>query len=106
TRWDDAFATWDALIKARPDLASAHANWGIYASLSGKNLDRGERELKYFLEHAPPDASPFTMSVVHTRLGHVYESTGRTDLARTENNEALKTNPQNPDAKKALAALR
>lgn len=105
-RWDDAFATWDALIKARPDLATAHANWGIYAVLSGKNLERGERELKYYLEHTPADAPPTTISLVHQQLGQLYEKTSRKELARAEYTEALKINPKNDAAKKALDALR
>jgi len=106
TRWDDAFATWDALMKARPDYAAAHANWGVYSALSGRNYERGERELKYYLANIPSDASPTTISVVHFRLGQIYEKTQRAELARAEYNAALKENPKNDDAKKALAALR
>jgi len=105
-RWDEAFATWDALIKARPDLAAAHANWGIYAALSGKYYERGERELKYYLDHLPSDALPTTISAVRLRLGQIYEKTGRRDAARGEYQESLKANPQNQDAKNALAALK
>lgn len=106
TRWDDAFATWDALIKARPDLASAHANWGIYTVYSGRNLERGEREMKYYLANIPSDAAPTTISLVHLRLGQLYEKTARRELARGEYNEAIKAYPQNEEARKALAALR
>jgi tetratricopeptide (TPR) repeat protein len=106
TRWDDAFATWDALIKARPDLAAGHANWGIYAAISGMHYDRGERELKYYLANIPADAAPATISAVHYRLGQIYEKTARKDQARASYNEALKINPKNQDAKKALDALK
>jgi len=105
-RWDEAFATWDALIKARPDLVAAHANWGIYSAISGTRYERGERELKQYLEHVPPDASPATVSAVRYRLGQIYEKTGRASQARAEYNEAIKISPQNQDAKKALAALK
>ena len=105
-RWDDAFAVWDALIAARPDLVVTHANWGIYAALSGQHLDRGERELKQYLANVPKDASPTTLSVVHWRLGQIYEKTSRAELARAEFTEAVKINPQNQDAKKSLDALK
>jgi len=105
-RWDEAFATWDALIKARPDVVAAHANWGVLSALSGRNYERGERELKYYLANVPSDALPATISAVHFRLGQIYEKTSRRDAARAAYSEALKANPQNQDAKKALDGLK
>ena len=105
-RWDDAFAAWDALITARPDLAVAHANWGIYSAISGRYYERGERELRHYLDNLPPDALPATISTTRFRLGQIYEKTGRAEQARAEYTEALKANPRNEDAKKALDALK
>src|SRR5438128_86920 len=58
SRWDDAFATCDRLLHMKPDDATAHVVWGITAAQSGKNLERGERELKYYLEKPPKEARP------------------------------------------------
>jgi tetratricopeptide (TPR) repeat protein len=106
SRWDEAFATYEQLMAAKPDEVTAHATWGIVAAISGKNLERGERELKYWLDNPPADAPAASYSNVHFRLGQIYEKTERKELARSEYSEALKANPQNQDAKKALAALR
>jgi tetratricopeptide (TPR) repeat protein len=106
SRWDDAFALYDSLMKAKPDEKIVHATYGIVAAMSGKNLERGERELKWFLENPPADVTPQTLSTVRFRLGHIYEQTARKDLARAEYTEAVKQNPQNADAKKALDGLK
>jgi tetratricopeptide (TPR) repeat protein len=106
SKWTEAFATYEALKKARPDDMIAHAGWGITAAQSGTNLERGERELKHFLENLPKDMSPITTSAVHFRLGQIYERTARREQAQAAYAEAVKLNPQNQDAKKALAALK
>lgn len=106
TKWDQAFATYERLMKAKPDDIVAHLGWGAVSALSGKSYDRGERELKFFLANAPKDMIIQNMSGAHFRLGQIYEKTARRDQARAEYAEALKINPQNQDAKKALDALK
>ena len=93
-------------MKAKPDEIVAHAAWGFTAAQSGKNLDRGERELKHFLSNLPKDVAVVTLSAAHFRLGQIYEQTARKDLAKSAYGEAVKQNPQNQDAKKALDALK
>lgn len=105
-RWDDAFATYEQLLKLRPNEAFAHAAWGFTAAQSGKNHERGERELKYFFANLPKDAPAVTLSAAHFRLGQIYEKTARRDLAKAEYAEAVRINPQNADAKKALDAIK
>lgn len=105
-RVDEAFATYDELMKAKPDEVIAHATWGVLAAMSGKNLERGERELKFYLANLPKDATRQNISGAHYWLGRIYANTGRLDLAKTEYAEALQQNPQNKDAKKALDALK
>jgi len=104
-RWDEAFETYEQHMKARPDDPSPHANWGVTAAMSGKNLERGERELKYWLEHRPPTASTVIQSGIHFQLGRIYQQQSSTELAKQQFAESLRLNPQNQDAKKALAAL-
>jgi tetratricopeptide (TPR) repeat protein len=105
SRWDDAFATYDQLIKTRPDEAFARAGWGFTAAQSGLHLERGEREIKYFFENLPKDVPTQTMAAAHFRLGQIYERTARRDSAKARYAEAVKLNPENQDAKKALQAL-
>ena len=106
TRWDDAFAVYEHLIQMRPAEAVAHFQYGRTAALSGKNLERGERELKSLLDEPPKDFSPLSVAAVYLRLGNIYEKQGKTDLARSAYEQAVKLNPKNEDARKALAALR
>ena len=106
SRWDDALAVYDSLMKRYPNEIPVHASWGVTASQAGKQLDRAERELKTWLATPPKDANTQTHSFVHYSLGMVYQRTQRTELARAAYNEALKFNPQNADAKKALDGLK
>jgi tetratricopeptide (TPR) repeat protein len=105
-KWTAALDTYNALIKMKPDEMFAYANYGVAASSGGVELERGERELRHFLANPPKETLPTTMSTVRFHLGRIYEQTGRTELAKPEYEEAVKLNPQNREAKKALAALK
>jgi len=106
SKWDDAFATYERLMKAKPEDIVAHLGWGAVSALSGKSLDRGERELKHFLANATASAGTQNFAGAHFRLGQIYEKTARKDQAKAEYSEAVKINPQHADAKKALEALK
>jgi len=106
SKWSEAFATYEQLMQAMPDELIARAGWGFTAAQSGTNLERGERELKFFLANLPQDMATVTIAAAHFRLGQTYEKTARRDLAKVEYAEALRINPQHPDAKKALDALK
>ena len=105
-RWDEAFATYDRLIQAKPSEYVAHFQYGRTAALSGKNLERGEQELRSLLDEPPKDFAAVSVAATHLRLGNIYEKQGKTDLARSAYDQAVKLNPKNEEAKKALAALR
>jgi tetratricopeptide (TPR) repeat protein len=105
-KWNEAFAIYDRLLAKQPDLPSVHFQIGRTAALSGMQLDRGERELKGWLASPPKDAPTITLAGAHHRLGMIYEKQGKKDLARAEYLEAVRINPNNEDAKKALAALK
>ena len=105
-RFEEAMAVYDQMMKARPNDPAPHANYGITAAMSGLHLERGEREIRYFLEHRPDATSPVVLSGVHFRLGQIYEKTTRPELAKAAYDEALKHNPKNEDAKKARATLK
>jgi len=105
-RWDDVFATIEQLMRAKPDERSAKLAYGRAAALSGQNLDRGESELKSWLASPPNDVQPATLSLVHTRLGAIFEKQGKPDSARVEYDEAVRLNAKNGEARRALALLR
>jgi len=105
-RWDESWATYEQLMKLRPGEINVHLTWGGTAAESGKNLERGEREVKFYLANAPKDAAVPNLSNAHWRLGQIYEQTARKDQARSEYNEALKINPRNANAKKSLDSLK
>ena len=105
-RWDEAFAIFDRLLQAKPGEFVAHFQYGRTAALSGQNLERGERELKALLDEPPKDFPAVSVAATHLRLGNIYEKQGKTDLARSAYEQAVKLNPNNEEAKKALAALR
>ena len=106
SRWDDAFTAYETLLKRKPDEVTAHLTWGGTAAASGRNLERGETELKFYLENAPKDAPVQNQSSAHWRLGQIYEKTRRKEQARAEYTEAVRLNPQNQNAKKSLEELK
>ena len=105
-RWADAFGIYDRMLKQFPTEHIVHFQIGRTAALSGEQLERGERELKWWMENAPKDFNKATWAGAHHRLGMVYEKQGRKELARTEYREALAIDPANENAKKSLAALK
>lgn len=105
-RADDAFALYDSVMRRKPDEIPVHASYGVAASLTGRNLERGERELKFYLDNPPRDVNDATLSFVRYHLGQIYEKSARKDAAKAEYTEALRLNGSNADAKKAIAALK
>jgi tetratricopeptide (TPR) repeat protein len=105
-KWDQVFATIEQLMKARPDERSAKLAYGRAAALSGQNLERGEQEIKSWLASPPDDVQPAALSLVHTRLGAIYERQGKADSARTAYQEAVRLNSKNIEAKHALEQLK
>lgn len=104
-RWPEAFAIYERIMKEMPSELGAHLQYGRAAALSGTNLDRGERELKYFLANEPKDLAIGTRSTAHVRLGAIYEKQGKKDAARAEYQLAVTINPKNAEAKRALDTL-
>lgn len=107
SKWDDAFAAYDRLIKGRPDELIAHLGWGAVSALSGTQFERGERELRLFAASATVEkVGVQNLGSAHFRLGQILEKTNRRDQARSEYQEAVKINPLNLEAKKALDNLK
>lgn len=92
-------------MRKKPDELPVHASYGVVASLSGRNLERGERELKLYLDRPPTDVTDATLSFARYHLGRIYEKSARRDAAKSEYAEAVRLNKDNADARKALAAM-
>lgn len=105
-RWTDAMDVYDRLLTARPDETVAHALWGIVSAISGLEMERGERELRFYLANAPAATTAQSFSNVRFRLGQILERTGRVEQAKAEYAEALRRNPKNEEAGRALRTLR
>jgi tetratricopeptide (TPR) repeat protein len=104
-QFDKAFAVLDDRLRVKPaELTTLYAV-GRTASLSGQNLDQGERALKVYLASPTPEAGP-APAHVHYRLGTIYEKKGAKDLAREEYRTALQLNPKHSEAQKSLASLK
>jgi tetratricopeptide (TPR) repeat protein len=105
-KWSDAFALYDRMIKEQPAEILAHFQYGRVAALSGENMERGERELRYWLSSAPSTAPIVTQSGAHMRIAMIYEHQGKKDAARAEYQTALSINPKNAEARKMLDGLK
>ncbi len=101
----EAFALIEAYQKRRPSDLAALYQIGRLAAASGQQLDRGEEALKKYLAAAPPPNAP-SPSAAHLRLGNIAERRGDKSAARAEYELALKLDPRNGQAQRALGALK
>jgi tetratricopeptide (TPR) repeat protein len=92
-------------MQHKPDEMPVHLIWAATAALSAKNLERGEREAKFYLANAK-DAMPGNLVAVHWRRGQIYAATGRKESARAEYTETLRIYPQNRVVRKSQDALK
>jgi tetratricopeptide (TPR) repeat protein len=105
-KWPQATATYEQILRAKPDAIGAHLSLGGVSALSGENLERGEREIKQWLSLAPKDAPMGNYYAAHYWLGMIYAAQGKKDVARSEYESAITVNPKGEEARKALAALK
>jgi tetratricopeptide (TPR) repeat protein len=102
----EAFATLDRYVKRRPDDGWALYQTGRFAGITGQQLDRGEGALNKFLTMPPADAHVPTIAVSHYWLGQIAEKRGDKGTAREQYRTALKINPKNLAAQRALESLK
>jgi Tfp pilus assembly protein PilF len=105
-RWADAFATLDRTAARVPAERNVPIRFARVAVLSGEQLRRGEDGVKRWIANPPSQANSDTKAMAHLRLGQVYEKTSRSELARTEYDQAIRINPRLDEARKALDGLR
>lgn len=105
SRWDDAFGVYDRLLKRRPSDTAVLYHIGRAASLSGRQLERGEQALKRYIASPPKDATAYNVSRAHQRLAAIHQHQGRKDLARQQLELAVKADHKNGEARDALKKL-
>lgn len=102
-QFDKAFAIIDKRLSMKPNDPAGLYSYGRAASVSGMNLDRGEQSLKGYIAAPIPTGPP--VANAHYRLGLILDKKGDKAGARAEYQAALRIDPGQQDAKKALAAL-
>lgn len=100
--WPQAFGTLETYLKRRPDDVYGPYWIGRIAAASGQQLDRGEQGIRAFIAKPPKDAGALVLSGAYRRLGLVLEFEGKRAEARSAIEQALKLDPRNEEAKKAL----
>ena len=101
-QWKEAFATIDRYIARRPRDPHGPYQIGRIAALSGIELVRGEQGIRAFIAKPPKDVSTVTMSLAYLRLGQVLQHEGKSVEAVSAFRQAVRIDPRNDEAKKAL----
>ncbi len=103
-QWDAAFALFEGWVKREPKAAMAWYQVGRTSALSGQRLDVGAAALKTFMGLPSAPNLP-TVANAQYRLGQVQAHAGDIAAARASLQASVKADPDNADAKAALAAL-
>ncbi len=101
-----AFQLCDAVLAKQPDNYTALYQYGRTASISGQSLARGLACLQRALELQPPGPAAPRPTHVWYRIGVIEQKLGRPEEARHAFEMALKLEPTNPQALKAMQALK
>lgn len=105
-RGEEAFPVIDRYLAKWPNGRLGLWWVGRTASITGKQLDRGEQALRTVLSSPETENNiRIPRENVHYRLGDIYAKRGDKQKARAEYEAALKINPKLEPAKKGLAAL-
>jgi tetratricopeptide (TPR) repeat protein len=100
-RWDEAFDTFEGVLKVDPESWDAVYQIGRTGAFSGQRLERAEECLKRYLAHTPTGDAP-PLAGAHFRLGMVYEKKGDAAGARQEYRKSLELDPANAEVREAL----
>jgi len=102
--YDKASEIFENLLKLHPEQVASYFHLGRLAMMSGKNLDKGEENLKKYLQTEPSDERP-SFAFAHLLLGHIYKMQEKKDMAKNEYEKALEIDTDFEQAKKALKDL-
>ncbi len=103
-QFDKATELFENLLKSHPEEVSSYFHLGRIAVMSEKNLDKGEQNLKKYLQIEPSDERP-SFAFAYLLLGHIYKMQEKKELAKSEYEKALELDPEFEQAKKALKEL-
>lgn len=103
-QYGKAFEAMERLLAQQPAEVLAFFQIGVFASVSGERLERGEQCLKLYLQHSPKPDEP-SLASAHYRLGLLYEKKGNRDLARREYSAALELDSSRKDVREALKKI-
>lgn len=105
--WDQAFAALDRALAIDPKYPIALYHVGRTASLSGSQLDRGEKALRTYISlPIRPELEYPPLASAHHLLGSILEKRGNAAAARAEYDEALRIDPDHKAARAALGKLK
>ena len=104
-KYDEAFATFEDVLKVSPDNYLALYSIGRTAAQTGLRLDRGEQTLRRCLEIPPGKGDPGHAGV-QWRLGNIAEKRGNPAAAREHYKAGLKDDPNFTQLTDALAKLK
>ena len=105
--WEKAFGALDRALAIDPKYPIALYHLGRTASLSGTQLDRGEKALRtYVTLPIRPELEYPPLSSAHYHLGAILQKTGNPEAARSEYQTALSLDPEQKEARAALAKLK
>lgn len=103
----EAFRVIDAFQARHPADPIALFYIGRIADASGQQLDRGEDALRRYIAAAPSPAPNIpSQASAHVRLGNIAAKRGSKTDAKEEYEKALRLDPANAQARRALEGLR
>lgn len=90
------------MLRVKPEEFGAYYQLGRIVLLSGENLSEG---ITYFEKYLEQEENNKNLAFTHWRIGEIYEKLNNKMGAKNEYNIALKLDPSNKQAKKALKKL-
>lgn len=103
-KYEEAWGMYQKSLEIKPDNSKVYYQLGDCALKSGQELESG---IKYFELYLEKEANIFVelKAHIHLQIGKIYEKLNDKANAKNEYNVALKLDPSNKQAKKALKAL-
>jgi len=90
------------MLRVKPEEFGVYYQLGRIVFLSGENLSEG---ITYFEKYLAQEENNKNLAFTHWRIGEIYEKLNDKVNAKNEYNVALKLDPSNKQAKKALKEL-